>query len=79
MSSGKKQIIKDTTGFIDKLVEALSTGGDVQLTHFGRFRVVPVKGRKVYSFKERTMRPVPEYKIVMFTPSKGLREMLNKK
>jgi nucleoid DNA-binding protein len=74
----KRHIIKDQA-FVDKLVGELSDHGDVHITHLGRFRVVSVKGRKVYSSRERKMVPVPEFKMVCFTPSKGLRDMLNQR
>lgn len=78
MTAKKKPAIKDTTGLLDSLVESLMKNGSVRLIHFGTFRTKTIKGRKVYDWKKRAMRPIPPFKQVIFTPAKGLRDMLNK-
>lgn len=75
----KNKSIKDKAGLVDQLVNALHEKGAIRLTNFGSFKVVSIKGRKVFDFKKRQMRPVPAFKQVVFTSARGLRDMLNSK
>lgn len=78
-SRGAKFNVKDSGTTTDDLVRTLLKHGMARLVHFGRFRVIEMKGRKRYDFKKREMVPVGARKMITFAPSKGLREMLNKK
>lgn len=71
--------IRDDSGLVDKLVDALTRKGVARLVHFGLFRVVSVEGRKRYDFKKRRMVPVGSFKKITFTPAQGFRDMLNTK
>lgn len=64
---------------MDQLVHELATHGSARLVHLGLFRVVEVKNRKRYDFKERRVANLEPYKQITFSPSKGIRDMLQKK
>lgn len=68
--------IVDKTGLIDQLVGELESKGSARLVHLGLFRVKLIKGKKRYDFKERQVIAVKPYKIIIFTPARGIREML---
>lgn len=68
--------IKDKSGLIDSVVHELSTNGSVRLVHLGLFRVVTIKGHKRYEFKTRKVVAMKPYKQIIFTPARGIREML---
>lgn len=71
--------VKDKHSVVDEVIEKLFNKGFARIVNLGQFKVVPVKGRKVYNFKKRAMVPLPDYRQVTFTASTGLRDMLNKK
>lgn len=71
--------IKDKSGLVDSLVSELSSAGSVRLVHLGLFRVKLIKGKKRYDFKSRKVIAVKPYKIIIFTPARGIREMLQGK
>lgn len=77
MSISKKKNLKDSSGMVDALIHELSKTGSARLVHFGRFRIVELKGRKRYEFKTRKVVDMKPYKQIIFMPSKGLREMLH--
>lgn len=72
----KRANITDKTGIVDELVQTLSKKGAVRLVHLGLFRVVEIKGRKRYDFKKRGMVAMKPFKQIIFTPARGIREML---
>ena len=74
--ASKSTNLTDKTGLIDKMVHALSTEGAVRLVHFGQFRIKTIKGHKRFDFKKREMVPMKPYKQIIFTPARGIREML---
>lgn len=76
--STRKPDIKDKTG-LDEIVSNLVEKGRAHFMHLGIFQVVERKGRQRYDVKKRKMVPYPAYRTIKFTPSKPLREMLNKK
>lgn len=76
MGMSKKINLKDKNGLIDELIHTLEKNGSARLVHFGLFRIVEIKGHKRYDFKERKVVPMKPYKQIIFTPSKGIREML---
>jgi len=75
-SGSKIPSIKDGNGLVDQLVHELSKKGSARLVHLGQFRVVEIKGHKRYDFKERRVVPMKPYKQIIFTPARGIREML---
>lgn len=68
--------VKDKTGIVDAMVQELSKKGSVRLVHFGLFKVRKIKGRKRYDFKERKMVAMKPFKQIIFSPARGIREML---
>jgi len=72
----KRKNLKDNSGLIDEVIHELTKKGSVRLVHLGQFRVAKVKGRKRYDFKERKVVPMEPYKQIIFTPAKGIRDML---
>lgn len=78
-SGSKITSIKDRSGLVDQLVHELSTKGSARLVHLGLFRVVPIKGRKRYDFKERRVVSMKPYKQLTFQPAKGIRDILQLK
>ena len=74
--TNKIKNLKDTSGLIDQLVHELEKNGSARLVHFGLFKIKEIKGHKRYDFKARKVVPMEPYKQIIFTPSKGIREML---
>lgn len=74
--ASKRHSIKDKSGMIDALVHELVSKGSVRLSHFGLFRVREIKGHKRYDFKKRRIVEVEPYKQIIFTPARGIAEML---
>ncbi len=69
--------VKDINGdIIEQLIENLVKHGSVLLVHFGLFKVRVIKGSKRYDFKTRKIIPQKPYKQIIFTPSRGIRDML---
>lgn len=69
--------VKDTSGLVETLMTDLKTKGLVRFLHFGLFKVVSVQGRTRYDMISKKIVPVPTYKRILFTPAKGLKEMIN--
>lgn len=76
MSILKRKNLKDKNGLIDELIHELEQNGSARLVHFGLFRIAEIKGHKRYDFKQRKVVAMKPYKQIIFTPSKGIREML---
>lgn len=78
MAKGKPKSVNltDKSGLVDELVDRLAKGGKVRLVHFGLFRVATIKGKKRYDFKKRKVVSAEPYKIIIYTPARGIREML---
>lgn len=68
--------IVDKSGVVDSIIHELTKKGAARLVHLGSFRVKTVKGRKRYDFKARRVIPMPPYKQIVFTPARGISEML---
>lgn len=75
-TASKSNNLKDTSGLVDALVDQLSKKGVVRLVHLGLFRVLQIKGKKRYSFKTREVVDANPYKQIIFTPARGIRQML---
>lgn len=78
-TKSKKYNIKDESGIITTLITGLQEKGVVRLVHFGMFKVVSTKGHSRYDFKKRKVVPTAPYKLITFSPAKGLRDMFNKR
>lgn len=74
--ASKRNNLKDNSGIVDKIIHELSVHGSVRLVHFGLFRVVEIKGHKRYDFKKRRVVEAKPYKQIIYTPARGIREML---
>lgn len=72
----KTKNLKDTSGLIDAMVHELSSNGSVRLVHLGVFKIKTIKDRKRYDFADRKVIPVKPFKQIIFTPARGIREML---
>lgn len=72
----KRSNLKDESGLIDAAVHTLATKGSVRMVHLGLFRVAVIRGHKRYDFKARKVVAMKPYKQIIFTPAKGIREML---
>lgn len=75
--TSKSADVKDTSGFIDEVIDTLKKKGRVRVMHFGEFRATKVKGRKVYKWETRKMVPVPPFIAINFTAANGLNHMFN--
>lgn len=74
--ASKRKNIKDTSGIVDAMIAELVKTGSVRLVHFGLFRVREIKGHKRYDFKARKVIAMEPYKQIIYTPARGIREML---
>lgn len=68
--------IVDKSGLVDQLIDELASKGSARLVHLGLFRVALIKGKKRYDFKARKVIAMKPYKQIIFTPARGIREML---
>jgi len=68
--------IVDKSGLLEQLIGELQKNGSARLVHLGLFRVKVLKGRKRYDFKKRKVIAMKPYKVIIFTPARGIREML---
>lgn len=74
----KSNNLADKSGLVDSMVHELATKGSVRLVHFGHFQIKTISGHKRYAFKERKVIEQKPYKQIIFTPARGIREMLRK-
>lgn len=72
----KSNNLKDKSGLVDAMVHELQKKGAVRLVHLGLFRIRVIKGHKRYDFKARKVIAMKPYKQIIFTPARGIREML---
>ena len=75
LTQGEAAIVVDT--IIDGMVEALKSGGKVELRGFGSFRQRVRKPRQGRNPMTGEVVAVPARRVPYFKPGKGLKELIN--
>ena len=71
-----RKIIKDKGILIDDIINTLKKEKKVYVSRLGIFEIKIIKGRKVWSTKERKMIPLKPFKQISFRPAKGVKEFI---
>ncbi len=76
------ELTKDKAGsavdaVIDHIKTSMKRGDEVRLPDFGTFKVVKRKARDGRNPATKEPMKIPASKVAKFTPSKGLKELLN--
>lgn len=75
----KAQAGRITTSLVAKITESLATDGKFRLSNIGMLKVKERNARTCRNPKTNAPISVPKRKVATFTPSKALKQYLNKK
>ena len=62
---------------LDTLIGTLRTKKRARFMNLGLFRVIEIKGRQRWDFRQKKMVTIPKFKTLVFTPAEGIKDLLN--